>query len=69
MKQPSGYAGFCTANTIPYMSSHKVQVAAKITNKIKPLDSVYEWSSFTQPRKRSKKKMQIVLYIIKLEKF
>ena len=69
MKQPSGYAGFCMADTIPYMSSHKVQVAAKITNAIKPLDSVYEWSSFTQSRKENKKKMQKVLYRIRLETF
>ena len=59
MKQPSGYAGFCTADTILYMSSHKVQVSARITNKIKLLNSVYELSTFTQPRKGNKKKVQI----------
>jgi hypothetical protein len=29
------YVGFSTFETIPYMSSHKVQVAAKIANEIK----------------------------------
>jgi hypothetical protein len=49
------------ADTILYMSSHKVQVAAKIANEIKALNSVYEQSSFTQQRKRNKEKTQKVL--------
>jgi hypothetical protein len=35
-------AGFCAAGTIPHMPSHKIQVAAKIANKIKAHDFVYE---------------------------
>ena len=48
------HAVVCTVGTIPYMSSHKVQVPAKITHKIKANDSVYEQSSFTQSIKKER---------------
>ena len=49
-----------TVGTIPYTSSHKVQVPVKITNKIKANDSVYERSSFTQSIKKNKRRHELM---------
>ena len=54
------HAVVCTVGTIPYTSSHKVQVPAKITNEIKANDSVYEQSSFTQSIKKNKRRHELL---------
>ena len=54
------HAVVCTVGTMPYMSPHKVQVSAKITNEIKANDLVYEWSSFTQSIKENKRRHELV---------
>ena len=51
------HAVVCTVGTIPYMSPHKVQVPAKITNEKKANDLVYERSLFTQSKKKTKEGM------------